>query len=342
VSLELLALAVVILGLIAYTVFGGADFGGGVWTALASGPRAHQQQEAIFLAMGPVWETNHIWLILVVVTLFTAFPTAFALLFTVLLVPLVVALVGIVFRGAAFAFRHFGQETETGLPATGLVFSAASLLTPMALGVALGSTAAGGIGSGLEDLRESLWRPYFQPFPLMCGLIGVTVCGFLTACFMTTRTRGVLQEDFRRRGLVSAIALGLVTTAALPVAWQDAPAFWNELVKPDAVAAISSASIMGIATLAVLWRRWYALAPPAAAVTAAMIILGWGLAQYPYFLLPVLTVNEASAPEGVLGIFLISLAVGSLILVPSLWLLYRTFTTSEVGKEGDLRDDLWR
>jgi cytochrome d ubiquinol oxidase subunit II len=333
VSLELLALAVVLLGLIAYTVFGGADFGGGVWTALASGPRAHQQREAIFLAMGPVWETNHIWLILVVVTLFTAFPAAFALLFTVLLVPLTIALVGIVFRGAAFAFRHFGQETETGLPATGMVFSAASLLTPMALGVALGSTAAGGIGSGPEDLRESLWRPYLQPFPLMCGVIGVTVCGFLTACFMTTRTRGALQEDFRWRGLVSAVALGLVTTAGLPVAWQDAPDFWNELVKPDAVAAISSASFMGIATLAVLWRRWYFLAPAAAAVTAAMIILGWGLAQYPYFLLPELAVNEVSAPEGVLGIFLISLAIGSLILAPSLWLLYHTFTTSKAGGE---------
>jgi cytochrome d ubiquinol oxidase subunit II len=333
VSLETLALAVVIIGLIAYTVFGGADFGGGVWTALATGPRARQQREAIFLAMGPVWETNHIWLILVVVALFTAFPAAFALLFTVLLIPLNVALVGIVFRGAAFAFRHFGQESEAGLPATGLVFSAASLLTPMALGVALGAIAAGEMGSRPEDLPEAVWQPYVQPFPLMCGLIGVTVCGSLTACFMTTRTRGALQEDFRRRGLIATVALGVVTTVALPIARWDAPAFWDELVKPDAVAAISLASIMGITTLVVLWRRWYILAPPAAAVTAAMIILGWGLAQYPYFLLPELTINEVAAPESTLKVFLISLVVGSLVLVPSLWLLYYTFTTREVGGE---------
>src|SRR3990172_8268379 len=112
-------------------MFGGADFGAGVWTALASGPRATQQRDAIFRAMGPVWETNHVWLILVVVTLFTAFPPAFADLFTALLIPLVIALVGIVFRGAAFAFRHYGYDAEAGLPATGVVFAVASVIAPM-------------------------------------------------------------------------------------------------------------------------------------------------------------------------------------------------------------------
>src|SRR4030067_1467014 len=129
-SLENLAAAVALVGLIAYAMFGGADFGGGVWTALASGRRAGEQREAIFRAMGPVWETNHVWLILVVVVLFTAFPPAFADMFTALLVPLVIALVGIVFRGAAFAFRHYGRGGEAGVPATGAGFSVARGIHP--------------------------------------------------------------------------------------------------------------------------------------------------------------------------------------------------------------------
>jgi cytochrome d ubiquinol oxidase subunit II len=131
------------------------------------------------------------------------------------------------------------------------------------------------------------------------------LCPAVPSRVMTTRTRGELQEDFRRRRLIATVALGVVTTIALPIAWWDALTFWGELVKPDAVAAISLASIMGISTLVVLWRRWYILAPPAAALTAAMIILGWGLAQYPYFLLPELTFKEVAAPESTLKAFLL-------------------------------------
>src|SRR3972149_6117323 len=166
--LEDLAAGVVLLGLIAYAMFGGADFGGGVWTALASGPRAAQQREAIFRAMGPVWETNHVWLILIIVTLFTAFPPAFADLFTALLVPLVIALVGIVFRGAAFAFRHYGHQTDARLPATEIVFSVASLITPMGGGVAVGAVAGAPVPIEEGAGRSGLWEPGLRPFAVWC------------------------------------------------------------------------------------------------------------------------------------------------------------------------------
>jgi len=329
--LEELAAGVVLLGLIAYAMFGGADFGGGVWTALASGPRAAQQREAIFRAMGPVWETNHVWLILIIVTLFTAFPPAFADLFTALLVPLVIALVGIVFRGAAFAFRHYGRGGEAGLPATGAVFSVASVITPMTMGMALGAIAGGHVT--IEDgvVTSGIWEPWLQPFSVLCGLIAVAICGFLTAHYMTTRTTGELQEDFRNRGLVASFILGVLTTIAIPVAYWNADPFWDELLEPAAVAVISAAVIMGLTSLAVLRRRWYLLAPPVAASTVALVIAGWGAVQYPYFILPDERISDVAAGDATLTAFLIALPVGALILIPSLALLYFVFSEKTGG-----------
>ena len=329
--LEDLAAGVVLLGLIAYAMFGGADFGGGVWTALASGPRAAQQREAFFRAWGRVWETNHVCLILIIVTLFTAFPPAFADLFTALLVPLVIALVGIVFRGAAFAFRHYGRGGEPGLPATGAVFSVASVITPMTMGMALGAIAGGHVT--IEDgvVTSGIWEPWLQPFSVLCGLIAVAICGFLTAHYMTTRTTGELQEDFRNRGLVASFILGVLTTIAIPVAYWNADPFWDELLEPAAVAVISAAVIMGLTSLAVLRRRWYLLAPPVAASTVALVIAGWGAVQYPYFILPDERISDVAAGDATLTAFLIALPVGALILIPSLALLYFVFSEKTGG-----------
>lgn len=329
--LENLAAAVVLLGLIAYAMFGGADFGGGVWTTLASGPRAAEQREAIFRAMGPVWETNHVWLILVVVTLFTAFPPAFADLFTALLIPLVVALVGIVFRGAAFAFRHYGHVVGAGLPATGMVFSAASIITPVTMGMAVGAAAGGHITIENGAVTSGLFEPWLQPFPIVCGLIAVAICGFLTAYYMTTRARGELLEDFRRRGLMASLVLGALTTIALPVAYWDADPFWDQVKDPAPLAAMGAAVAMGLASLVVLWRRWYVLAPPVAAGTVALVIGGWGAVQYPYLILPHERISDVAAGAPTLTAFLIALPIGALIIIPSLVVLYVTFSEKTGG-----------
>ncbi|MDP2949385.1 MAG: cytochrome d ubiquinol oxidase subunit II [Chloroflexota bacterium] len=336
-SLENLAAGVVLLGLIAYAMFGGADFGGGVWTALAWGPRATQQREAIFRAMGPVWETNHVWLILVVVTLFTAFPSAFADLFTALLVPLLIALVGIVFRGAAFAFRHFGSSGEAGLPATGIVFSVASIITPMTMGMALGAVAGGHITIENGVVTSGLYEPWLRPFSVICGLIAVTMCGFLTAYYMATRSTGQLLEDFRKRGLAASLVLGALTTIAIPIAYWDADPFWDRLLEPAPLAVMGAAVVMGLASLVVLWQRWYVLAPPVAAGTVALVIAGWGAVQYPYLILPNERISDVAAGHATLGAFLIALPIGAVILIPSLVLLYATFSekTGGPGVEGE-------
>jgi len=329
--LEDLAAGVVLLGIIAYAMFGGADFGGGVWTGLASGPRAAQQRQAISRAMGPVWETNHVWLILIVVTLFTAFPPAFADLFTALLVPLVIALVGIVFRGAAFAFRHFGHGTEAALPGMAALFSVASVVAPLTMGMALGAIAGGHVAIEDGEVTSGIWEPWLQPFSILCGLIAVAICGFLAAYYMTVRTTGEMQEDFRTRGLLAGFLLAALTIIALPVAYWDAEPFWDELSEPAPLAVMSAAAIMWVTSLVVLWRRWYVLAPPVAAGAVALVIGGWGAVQYPYLIPPDQRISDLAAADATLGPFLIALVAGSVILVPSLALLYIVFSEKTGG-----------
>jgi cytochrome d ubiquinol oxidase subunit II len=338
--LEDLAAAVVLVGIIVYAMFGGADFGGGIWTGLASGPRAAQQRQAISRAMGPVWETNHVWLILIVVAMFTAFPPAFADLSIALLVPAVVALVGIVSRGAALAFRHYGHGTEIALPGMTALFSVASVGTPLVMGMALGAIAGGHIAIENGEVTSGVWEPWLQPFSILCGLIAVAMCGFLAACYMTVRTSGEMQEDFRARGLLAGLLLGVLVVLALPIAYWDAEPFWDELGKPSALAVMSAAAAVWATSLAVLWQRWYVLAPPAAAGAVGLIIGGWGAVQHPYLILPDERISDLAATDATLEPFLIALIAGAVILVPSLALLYIVFSEKTGGPavEGERYD----
>lgn len=322
---ENLAAGVLVLGLILYAIFAGADFGGGIWTALASGPRAQEQRHTLAEAIGPVWETNHIWLILVVVVLFTAFPAAFAVLFTALLLPLVLALVGITFRGAAFAFRHFGEQTGAHLPATVQVFAVTSLLTPLMMGMAVTAVAAGNIQVVGGQAEAGLWSAWITPFTVMGGIVAVAVCALLTPVFMTVRTEGPLREDFRRRGMVAALTLGAVTALTLPVARVSAGEFAARLTDPAALLCMGVAGACGVATLGLLWSRRYWPAQMAAGATVAATLAGFAAALHPDLVLNEMTVYEAAASRAMLTAFLWSLPVGAAVLVPSLFLLYWTF-----------------
>ena len=138
--------ALLALSLNAYVLFGGADFGGGVWDLLASGPRRNRQREVIAHALGPIWEANHVWLILAIVLTFTCFPPVCARLGTVLHIPLTLMLIGIVLRGSAFTFRTYDSQHDATQRRWGRIFSSASVITPVLLGVSIGAVAAGRVG----------------------------------------------------------------------------------------------------------------------------------------------------------------------------------------------------
>lgn len=320
-ALENIAAGVVLLGLIMYAIFGGADFGGGIWTALAMGPRAEEQRESLFKAIGPVWETNHVWLIFVVVVLLTAFPAAFSAIFISLTVPLVIALIGINFRGAAFAFRHFGKETGRTLPATAEIFEISSILTPFALGAALTAAASGAIPEGTSG--GALW--WLTPFTAVGGWIGLAICAYLAPINMCMRTSGDLREDFRSKGILAALLLGLATAVEMPLAMAEAPVFAARLLSPLPVALIALTVLSGSTTMLMLWKRFFRAAHLMAATTVALTITGFAAAVYPDMLVGKLTISAAAAPQATLLAFFTVLPFGVIILTPSLIFLYRTF-----------------
>jgi len=323
-TLENLAAGAVYLGIVMYAVFGGADFGGGIWTVLAFGPRAREQRAGLFHAIGPVWETNHIWLIFVVVTLFTAFPKGFAAIFTVLLVPLVIALIGINFRGAAFAFRHYGRQTGEQIPFMASTFAVASMLTPFALGMAVTATATGKIVFVNGQVQAEPWL-WVSPFTLVGGLIGMAVCAFLAPIYMTVRTEGELRRDFRLQGMIAGLVLGILTTVEIPVAMVDAPLFSGRLLASRGVPFIAMSVISGVTTQILLWRCRFLWAQIAAAGTVTLTITGFAAAIYPDLLIGQLSLAAAAAPAATLRAFFSVLVIGIIILVPSLLFLYWTF-----------------
>lgn len=321
---ETMAAGVLFAALVLYALFGGADFGGGIWTALAWGPRATLQRKALFHAIGPVWETNHVWLIFMVVTLFTALPAAFAAISVALMTPLVLALIGINFRGAAFAFRHFGIEPADRVPLGARTFEIASVLTPFTLGLAVTATAAGRI-TIVEGAIQASPGSWLNPFTVGGGLIGLSICAYLAPIYMTVRVAGDLREDFRRAGIAAGIALGVLTAVQVPVAIRYAPLFARRLLDSWPLGCVAGAVAGGMLTQFLLWRRLYLPAQIASAATVALTLSGFATALYPDILIGQLTFAAAAAPRPTLMAFLAVLPIGSLILIPSLLFLYWTF-----------------
>lgn len=326
---ELIA-GIMTVALNAYVLTGGADFGGGLWDLLASGPRRVEQRELIARAIAPIWEANHVWLIIVVVMLFTAFPSAFAALTTVLHLPLALLLIGIVLRGSAFVFRSYGSRQGAGRRRFGRAFAMASAGTPILLGVVIGALATGDVGEAMRRVEtgsfaEVFVRPWAAPFPLAIGALALALFAFLAAVYLTLDTHDpALQDDFRRRALGAALAVFVLASGAFALAWRGAPRVRSGLITtPWALWLQLATAIAAITAIVALWRRLYSLARLAAAAQASCILWGWVLAQFPYLIPDVLTIRDAAAPRVTLVLLLWGLAAGAVVLVPSLVYLFR-------------------
>ena len=313
-----------LLALVLYALLGGADFGGGIWDLLASGPRRKEQRALIERAIGPVWEANHVWLILVVVLLFTGFPRAFASVSVALFTPLTLLLVGIVLRGAAFTFRAYDRPRDRVQRRWGLAFSISSVAAPLLLGVVVGAIAAGRAGPGAAASREPLG--WLTPFTASVGLLAAALFAFLAAAYLAVEAEGELRRDFRLRALAAGVAVfgGALLAALLSI--REAPAVFAGLSRRGFTLPLH----LGTAASAVLALRSLArgqvrLARAAAASQVSLIVLGWGVSQYPYLLVPDLTLAEAAAPRATLVAVLWALAAGALLLFPALYLLFRVF-----------------
>jgi cytochrome d ubiquinol oxidase subunit II len=325
--LELIVALFILGSLILYALMGGADFGGGMWDLLAFGPRAARQRDAIAEAMGPVWEANHVWLILVVVLLFTGFPGGFAGMMTALNIPLMAMLIGIVLRGSAFIFRKYDSRSDAAHHRWGRIFGIASFLTPFFQGMILGALATGRIRITDGHVVTGFFAGWLAPFALACGVFALGLFAFLAATYLTldTRDQPDLQNDFRLRALWSGLSLAPIAGVVFLTSKEGAPEMYEGLTNWWAPLLLAWTSIMSIAALVALWRRWFALARLAAVGQVALILAGWSLAQYPNLITPDITVNNARAPEITLRLLITALGAGAIILLPSLAFLFHLF-----------------
>jgi cytochrome d ubiquinol oxidase subunit II len=318
-------LSILWFSLIAYAIFGGADFGAGVWDLLAAGPHAEDQHQLIDHALGPVWETNHVWVVFLVVGLFSAFPAPFALLVIVLFFPLTLALIGIVFRGSAFVFRTHGLiKDKPAIKVWTRLFSFSSILTPFCLGLAAAAVASGAIRAhGTPQVNSgSIW---LTPFALTIGCMAVTLCATLAAIYLTVEAVNNnwprLAEAFRLRGLIAGAITALLGALGLLFSRTAAPVLWQGMVN-HALFLIITTMLIGLATAWTLFFRYYRIARLCIAVETAFLLGSWGVSQIPYLVPPDITVNAGAGAPATLYLLLIGVSIGLLITLPSIYLLF--------------------
>ena len=332
-GLEIWIAGIMLISLIIYMLTGGADFGGGIWDLFAIGQRAKSQRALITHALSPIWEANHVWLIVIIVLLFVAFPVAFATIGTALHIPLTLMLFGIVLRGTAFVFRTYDDQSETTHLRWSRVFAIASIITPIMLGVTLGAVASGTIHVNVEtgEVDTDFISSWMSPFPFAIGFFTLTLCGLLAAVYLTLETEDTkLQEDFRIRALVAAISVGIMAGVSFLLSAKGAPTIRQGL--GNSIWSIPfhiSTGAVAIWAIWAIWKRHFHLARVLVPIQVVLIILGWGFAQFPFLVAPNLTFSNTAAPNSVLRPVFIIVVIGGIILVPAFWYLYAVFKGKE-------------
>jgi cytochrome d ubiquinol oxidase subunit II len=324
VSVAVAVAAAMFVGVIAYALFGGADFGSGFYDLTAgSGPQGAELRTLVDHSIGPVWEANHVWLIYVLVMWWTGFPTAFAAAMTTLFIPMMLALAGIVLRGAGFAFRKYA-ETYAQARLFGVIFAGSSLITPFFLGAVAGGIASGRVPRGGYGEQFGSW---LNPTSLVGGCLAVATSAFLAGVFLTADAarggRTVLAERLRARTLAVGVLAGLIVFNGLYPIVRDAPTLSHGL-RDRGLPLLAMAAVAGAVTLVLIIRRRYRVARVFAAAAVAAVVTGWGVGQYPWILVDQLTINEAAGAPATLAGLLVVVALAVLLILPAfaylLWL----------------------
>lgn len=315
--------------MLTFAVFGGADFGGGIWNLLFFGRNAHEARALIRGAVGPVWEANNVWLIYIVVGLYAGFPIVASTMANALFIPLTLALIGLVLRGASFAFRsHFSGVVKEVAAAWGSAFGIASLITPFLFGAVAAAVASGALRVRNGQGPVALWQAWLTPFAITIGGFALAVCATIAAVFLTVEAQRInnqaLMSAFRTRAFIAGGVTALLGLLGLYLASRDAPVIWHGMLDHGLWAAIIS-MLIGLAMAVALWFRRYRLARVLVVMVTFAFLGAWGIAQLPYILPPDLTITQAASPPITMREFFYSALVGILVLLPSLWFLFHVF-----------------
>lgn len=309
----------ILIGVIAYAVLAGADFGAPIWAITAGGEDSERLKQSGHRSMAPVWEANHVWLIFVLVICWTAYPEVFGAIFSTLWIPLILACLGIIMRAVGYVAGGVSMSrTFTWLAA----FS--SLLVPFALGTVIGAIVDGRVPPG--NAEGDLISSWIAPVPVMIGILLVVSSTYLAAVYLAADADRLGEEDladaFRFRGLIAGVVAGAIAGLGLLVLSENVSTrFFDGLTSGLGLVAVLVSGIAGLLTLTELWRRRYRTARFLAAAAVAAVVAGWGIAQQPV-LLPGLTIEEAAASSEVIIAVLVAVILGMALLLPSLYLLY--------------------
>jgi cytochrome bd ubiquinol oxidase subunit II len=306
-----------------YAIFGGADFGAGLWSLLAGrAERGRRPRRLIDWAIGPVWEANHVWLIFILVVLWTGFPSAFEAVFSTLFIPLSLAALGIVLRGSGFAFHHSARRAR-GRSLAEAIFGVASILTPFFMGTVVGAVAAGRVPTGNATGDEL--TSWVNPLSLVIGVLFVATGAYLSAVFLVSDARRAgapdLERYFANRALVSGLVTGALAAVGLVVLRSEARFVFDGLTG-DALPLVILSLACGSAVLALLRRHARRGARLLAGGAVGSVIWAWGVAQHPYLLPQKLTIAAAAAPSATLTSLLVVFGVAVVVVLPSLGLLF--------------------
>jgi cytochrome bd ubiquinol oxidase subunit II len=318
-----------------YAIFGGADFGAGFWDLAAGGAkRGRRPREVIDHSIGPVWEANHVWLIFVFVVLWTCFPEAYASITMTMFVPLTLAALGIVLRGASFAFRKAVLRTRHKRH-LGAIFAVSSILVTYCFGAVAGGIASGRVPAGGQ--AGDPVNSWINPTSIVTGLLAVSVTAYVSAVLLTWDA-GRLSDDtmvayFRIRALAAGVAAGGVALVGLFVVRSDARYIFDGLTS-RALPLVVVSVLAGLGALVLLRGRPHQGGRVAAAVAAGALVLGWGVAQWDYLLPESLTVSQGAAPNGTITAVLVATVLAVLLIVPAFVLLYVLDQKSLLPGEG--------
>lgn len=316
------AAAILWVGATFYALFGGADFGGGFWDLFAGdAEKGRAPRNLIQRSLTPVWEANHVWLIFVLVVLWTAFGGTFSAIFTTLYVPIALAALGIVLRGAGFAFRKsvatLGEERTAGA-----IFALSSVLTPFFMGVVVGAIASGEVPAEGNGDAFSSW---LQPLSLLTGAMFVATGAYLSAVFLVGDARRAeeaeLERYFVKRALAAGAVAGILAAAGLIELHAEARYVFDRLVAEGLPLVILSI-VCGLGLLVVLLRGGRKPIRPLAAGAVISVIWGWGVAQFPYLLPTSLRIDQGAAPDATLNMVFGVFGAAVIVVLPSLALLY--------------------
>ena len=318
------AVAIVLwIGATLYAIFGGADFGAGLWSLLAGGgERGRRPRELIDWAIGPVWEANHVWLIFVLVVLWTGFSDEFEAITSTLFIPLSLAALGIVLRGSGFAFQNTARKVK-GRNRARILFGYSSLLTPFFMGTVVGAIASGRVPVG--NAEGDAITSWLNPLSLLVGALFVATSAYLAAVFLVSDARRAgaadLERYFTARALAAAVVAGVLGAAGIIVLHEDARYVYDGLTS-DGLPLVILSALCGLGVV-VLLRRGLTRGPRPLAIGAVVaVIWGWGVAQHPYLLPTTLKISAGAAPSATLTAVLIVFGVAVVVVVPSIVLLF--------------------